>query len=268
MSAKGLLIDITKCVGCGACHDACATANGNPETPADEWSDKSWTAVVDKGNDTYVRKLCMHCEEPACASVCPVAALHKTPEGPVVYEADRCMGCRYCMMACPFEVPKYQWTSRTPLVRKCIMCAGRQKEGKIPACAEACPAGATTFGDREALLEEARTRIRENPGTYVDHVYGEKEVGGTSTLFLAPRSFASLGFPVNLDGTPLPELTFRVLEKIPNFAVTGGTALFGIYWIINRRMTLAHEDVAERPAGKGRADGGEVSRGNGKGVRS
>jgi formate dehydrogenase iron-sulfur subunit len=249
MGSKGMLIDITRCIGCGQCHDACAEANGNPQTPPETLSDRSWTAVLDKGGDVYVRKMCMHCQQPACASACPVAALYKTPEGPVVYDEARCMGCRYCMVACPFGIPRYEWSSREPRVRKCIMCADRLKEGKPTACSEACPTGATRFGDREELLAEARRRIRESSDTYFPHIYGEYEVAGTSVLFLAPKDFASLGFPSNLQEGPMPELTHGVLSKIPNFAMAGGTALFGIYWIINRRMTLAREEVARsRPA--------------------
>jgi formate dehydrogenase iron-sulfur subunit len=246
MGAKGTLIDITRCVGCGQCHDACAEANGNPQTPPETLSDQSYTAVLDKGNDIYVRKMCMHCDEPSCASVCPVAALKKTKEGPVVYDAGRCMGCRYCMVACPFEIPKYEWKSRVPRVRKCIMCAERLKEGKNTACSDACPTGATQFGDREELLAEARKRIAESPDTYFPHIYGEREVGGTSVLFLAPKDFAALGFPPRIPTEPMPELTYRVLSKIPNFALTGGVGLFGVYWIINRRMTLAREDAAQK----------------------
>jgi formate dehydrogenase iron-sulfur subunit len=192
----------------------------------------------------------MHCEEPACASVCPVAALRKTAEGPVIYDESRCMGCRYCMVACPFGIPKYEWDEKVPLVRKCIMCHERQAQGQIPACAEACPIEATKFGEREELLAEARQRIAESPDTYVDHIYGEHEVGVTSVLFLAPKEFASLGFPSNLGEAPLPELTYKVLSKIPNFAMVGGTFLFGIYWIVNRRMTLAAEDERRKNGGK------------------
>jgi formate dehydrogenase iron-sulfur subunit len=246
VSAKGLLIDVTQCVGCGACHAACASEHGNPDTPMETWNDRSWTAVLDKGDGVFVRKICMHCEQPACASVCPVAALHKTPAGPVSYRAERCMGCRYCMVACPFGVPKYEWEKPIPLVRKCILCDHRLAKGEPTACSEACPTGATKFGDREEMLTEARTRMESSPDTYEMHVFGEREAGGTSVFFLAPkgRSFASLGFPTNSGTEPLPELTFRVLSKIPTFAITAGTALFGIYWIINRRMTLAEEDVA------------------------
>jgi formate dehydrogenase iron-sulfur subunit len=251
MERHGLLIDITKCVGCGSCHDACAQANGNPQTPPETLSDQSWTAVLDKGNDVYVRRLCMHCAEPACASVCPVAALHKTPEGPVLYDESRCMGCRYCMVACPYQVPKYEWKSKVPRVRKCIMCAPRLKEGKGTACAEACPTGATLFGHPEELAAEAKARIAAEPGTYGERVFGLREAGGTSVLFLAPKGidFAALGFPANLPDDPLPELTNRVLSKIPNFAVVGAAALFGIHWIIGRRMELAREEARRRAAG-------------------
>jgi formate dehydrogenase iron-sulfur subunit len=260
MSSHGLLIDITKCVGCGQCHEACAQANGNPTTPPETLSDQSWTAVLDKGNDVYVRRLCMHCVEPACASVCPVAALHKTPNGPVLYDESRCMGCRYCMVACPYQVPKYEWSSRVPRVRKCIMCAPRLAQGKPTACSEACPTGATKFGDQEALMEEAQNRIREAPETYGSRVFGLREAGGTSVLFLAPKSvdFAALGFPDNLPGEPLPELTYRVLSKIPNFAVVGAAALFGIHWIIGRRMELAREGAAAEVTEGGTGGAGAV----------
>jgi formate dehydrogenase iron-sulfur subunit len=245
MSAKGLLIDITKCIGCGACHDACAEANGNPQTPAETWNHESWVCVRDAGGDVYVRRQCMHCDEPACASVCPVAALHKTEEGPVAYRAERCMGCRYCMVACPFGVPKYEWEKPTPLVRKCILCEPRLREGKPTACSEACPTGATRFGEREELLQEARALLLESPGTYEPHIFGEREVGGTCVLYLAPKGFdfEAIGLTVKAGQEPMPELTYRVLSKIPTFAEVTGTALLGLFWIINRRMTLAQEDV-------------------------
>jgi len=184
----------------------------------------------------------MHCEVPTCVSVCPVAALTKTPEGPVVYDRERCMGCRYCMMACPFEIPKYQWDSPVPVIGKCIMCAGRIKEGKNTACAEACQYGATTFGKKEDLIWEARTRIREKPGTYVNQIYGLTEAGGTSVMMLSNVPFDKLGMKTNLSTEPPAMRTWAVLSNIPNFVGVWGAFLFGIHWITARREDVAKAD--------------------------
>ncbi len=240
----GMLIDVTRCVGCLACESACNEANGNqpPENLRSLRYDK-WTVVrtvpVD-GEERSVRKLCMHCQDPSCVSVCPVGAFQKTPEGPVIYDQDRCMGCRYCIMACPYNVPTYEWNNpTTPRVRKCIMCYSKVKAGEPTACAAACPAEATLFGEREALLADAHKRISENPGTYFPHVFGEHEAGGTSVLFLADKDFVKLGFPGNLPEGPLPERTAQVLHRLPNVVVTAGAALMGLWWIVNRRQELA-----------------------------
>jgi formate dehydrogenase iron-sulfur subunit len=237
---KALLIDITKCIGCQACVYACKEANNLPEPDKEEGelSPSAYTVVKEK-EDVYYRRLCMHCNDPTCASVCPVKAFEKTPNGPVIYHSKKCIGCRYCIQACPFGVPTYEWKSNKPLVRKCTMCAERQKQGKITACAEACPTGATIFGDREELLNEARKRIKENPEMYVNHIYGEKEAGGTSVLILSNVEFEKLGFPTNLTDEPLSDLTWKIMSKIPNYVVVSGVFLYGIYWIINRRMELS-----------------------------
>jgi formate dehydrogenase iron-sulfur subunit len=181
----------------------------------------------------------MHCEVPTCASVCPVAALTKTPEGPVVYDAKRCMGCRYCMMACPFEIPKYQWDRPVPVVGKCIMCAGRLKEGKPTACAEACPAEATIFGKREDLIWEARTRLRQKPGAYVNQIYGLTEAGGTSVLVLSSVPFHKLDLKSNLPADPPAMRTWQVLSNIPDFVAVWGVLLYGVHWITSRREEVA-----------------------------
>jgi formate dehydrogenase iron-sulfur subunit len=235
---KALLIDITKCIGCKACVYACKEENHLPENEDEELTSSSYTVVKEK-DGVYYRRLCMHCNEPTCASVCPVKAFEKTTEGPVIYHGERCMGCRYCIQACPFGVPTYEWESTKPLVRKCTMCSERQKQGKITACSEACPTGATTFGDRDELLKEARKRIQENPGQYVDHIYGEKEAGGTSVLYLSSVPFEKLGFRTDLIEEPLSNLTWKIMSKIPNYVVVSGVFLYGIYWIINRRMEAA-----------------------------
>lgn len=181
----------------------------------------------------------MHCNEPTCVSVCPVGALAKSPEGPVSYDADKCMGCRYCMQACPFSVPQYEWdNSITPRVRKCDMCKDRVEAGLATACATACPTGATKFGDREQLITEAQERIRDHPGRYVDHIYGVAEVGGTSVLLLSAVPFETLGYSTKLLHDPLPQLTWEVLHKLPKVVGIGGVLMSGIWWITKRREAV------------------------------
>jgi formate dehydrogenase iron-sulfur subunit len=238
---KGILFDSTLCVGCGACYLACKERSHLPRTSGevlqDRLSAQTYT-VVNQLNGQFVRRLCMHCEVPTCASVCPVGALEKTEAGPVVYHEDRCIGCRYCMVACPFSIPKYEWKEVLPRVRKCDLCAERLAAGLPTACAEVCPTGATKFGDREELFEEAHARIAANPGRYVNHVYGLTEVGGTSVLLLSSVDFDSLGYSTNITQEPLPLLTWKVLQKVPNFVVAGGVLLGGIWWITSRRKDV------------------------------
>jgi formate dehydrogenase iron-sulfur subunit len=247
---NGLLIDITKCIGCNASRAACTAKNSLPEYPISEKDAEPLRAglftVVQKrtvlGNVLNVRRLCMNCVDPTCASVCPVGAFTKLASGPVTYDANKCMGCRYCMMACPFGVPTYEWTSRWPKVNKCNFCADRVSTGKQSACAEACPTGATLFGERNELIKEAHKRIAETPKGYVDHVYGEEEVGGTSVMYISPVPFGQLGLPTNLERDAMPQLTFRVLSKTPQIFTLAGTVLGGIYWITNRREEVARNE--------------------------
>ena len=235
---KGILFDSTLCIGCGACYQACKEKNDLPQTTdnylGDKLSAKTYT-VVNRRNGRFIRQMCMHCDTPTCASVCPVGALVKTSAGPVLYNEDKCMGCRYCMQACPFGVPRYEWDSALPRVRKCTLCSDRVAAGLATACATVCPTGATKFGDRDELIEEAKARIRANPDKYVDHIYGVEEVGGTSVLLLSDVSFESLGYRTDLSKEPLPLLTWNVLQEIPNLVSVGGVLMGGIWWITNRR---------------------------------
>jgi formate dehydrogenase iron-sulfur subunit len=240
--SKALLYDSTICIGCKQCEQACAAQNGLPYSDAiaaeDRQSEHKYTVVLTK-SDKFMRRLCMNCEDPACASACPVAALRKTAEGPVVYEADRCMGCRYCMLACPFGVPKYEWEKVFPKVCKCTMCPDRVAAGKPTSCAEICPTGATKFDERDALIAEAQQRLRENPGKYVNHIYGLNEVGGTSVLLLSSVAFEDFGYRTDLVTEAMPLLTYRVLTHVPDLVTLGSVLLGGIWWITNRRAEVA-----------------------------
>lgn len=230
----GILFDSTRCIGCGGCSAACKEQNGLPDEIESRTTAYTWT-TVDRREGAYVRRMCMHCLSPTCVSVCPVGAMKKTEAGPVDYDPDLCIGCRYCIMACPFDVPKYQWDKLLPVVGKCIMCTSRLAEGQAPACATVCPTGATKFGERDALIREARERIAAAPDRYVDHIYGLEEAGGTSVLMLAGVPFASLDLPGNLPHKPLPQLTWQVLSHLPDLVSVGAVALFGIHWITKRR---------------------------------
>ena len=242
--SKALLYDATVCIGCKQCEQACASQNGLPydDTIAaeDKQSAHKLTVVLTR-DDKFMRRLCMNCKEPSCASVCPVGALQKTAIGPVTYDPSKCMGCRYCMVACPFGVPKYEWGKLFPKVQKCTMCPDRVSAGKQTACAEICPTGATKFGERDDLVAEAQQRIRDNPGKYVNQIYGLEEVGGTSVLLLSSVSFQTFGYPATatISKDPLPMLTYRILSHIPDFVPLGGMVLGGIWWITHRREEVA-----------------------------
>lgn len=258
--SKSLLYDATICIGCKQCEAGCAQQNHlpyNDQIAAEQiTSDHKFTAVASK-DDKFMRRLCMHCQDPACASVCPVAALRKTPAGPVVYDEERCMGCRYCMAACPFSVPKYEWSKVLPKIRKCIMCPDRLAAGKQTACAEACPVGATKFGERDELIREAQERIRTNPSNYIPHVFGIEEVGGTSVLMLSGVPFEQWNMRLaDLPKDPLPLYTYRVLSRIPDFIPLGGVMLGGVWWITHRRDEVAAAEAEEKAKNEARKNKG------------
>jgi formate dehydrogenase iron-sulfur subunit len=242
--SKAILTDVTKCIGCLKCVSACKQANNlKPDIPRtwqkkDGLSARNWTSIIKKENNHYVRKQCRHCLEPACASACPVGALHQTDSGAVIYDKYKCLGCRYCMMACPYGVPRYDWDEPVPYIEKCILCYDRITDGRQPACTEICPTGATIFGERSELLKIAHERIKEDPGKYIDNVWGEFEVGGTSVLYLSDIDLGFLAYQTDLGNLPLPETTAPAMKAVP-FAFAGmGAAMYGVNWIIRRRMEL------------------------------
>lgn len=254
MSTMAILTDVTKCIGCEECVSACKRVNDTGEDKLWRWREKiddlsstRWTTIIKRENNHYVRKQCRHCLEPACVSVCPVGAMQKTPEGPVIYDGKICLGCRYCMMACPYGVPRYTWEQPVAFVRKCILCYHKIKSGELtqPACTSACPTNATIYGDRDTLLAEAHRRIKENPDKYIDKVWGEHEVGGTSVLYISDISLDFLGWKKDLGDKPLPIYTWKALRKVPPLFFGMGAAMYGIYWIIERRQKLAGEKAKE-----------------------
>ena len=259
-AGMGVLIDIARCVGCRSCEAACKAYHGFPEGEAQDLGPQAWTYVkttrlssprehMNLGSDgagTRTFKVqCMHCAEPACASACPVAALQKTPRGPVVYDAGRCIGCRYCMIACPFQIPRFEWRKALPAIKKCNMCAERQAAGQVPACVEACPMQALQFGPRDRLLAEAARRIASDRLRYVPAIYGAEEGGGTSILYVSDVPFEELGFPV-VTREPLPTYTWRVLGKLPGLVIGLGAALTAVETVIRKRMEMQGNEEREQ----------------------
>jgi formate dehydrogenase iron-sulfur subunit len=246
----GCLVDLSLCVGCRKCEAACNKANELPP-PEVSFEDKSvldrqrrpdaraftvvnrYDDVQCNGHSGFSKVQCMHCLDPACVSACIVGALTKDPDGPVRYDADKCMGCRYCMVACPFQIPAYEYDEvLTPRVMKCEYCFSRLEKGEIPACASICPEEAITFGPRRELLAIARDRVQAPPQPLrkreklIDHIYGEHEVGGTSWLYLATVPFTRLGF-LELPEKAPPRLTETIQHGVFKYFVPPLT-LFGL----------------------------------------
>ncbi len=258
--AIGVLHDSTLCIGCRRCEEACAVVNHRPapEVPYDDLSvlDKkrrttvnSFTVVnkyvpENSPRPVFRKQQCNHCQEPACASACFVKAFRKNPDGSVTYDPSLCVGCRYCMIACPFNIPAYDYDKViNPLVYKCTLCEPRLREGLLPGCVESCPTGALLFGKRMELLKIARERIDKTPGKYVDHIYGEKEMGGTNWLYISPVPHEELGQPV-LGATSVPELTSGALGAVPMVAGLWPVFLGGAYAITRRKEQIAAEEQA------------------------
>jgi formate dehydrogenase iron-sulfur subunit len=257
--ARTFLIDTTKCTGCRGCQVACKQWNqlkaektqffsGEGYQNPPQMSEYTFTRVKfrdyqknGQNEFAFYKEMCMHCNEPACASVCPVGAFKKTAEGPVIYDSKRCIGCRFCMMACPFGVPKYEWSKAFPLVRKCTGCYSRIKEGLEPACATACPT-AITYGSRADMIKEAEKRIKNRPDRYYKTIYGKEEAGGTSILYLTHQPLDELGFK-QVTKRPLPSYTWQALRLVPGIFLTVGGTLSLVSWFQHRKERIRLEEA-------------------------
>lgn len=258
----GVLVDTTLCIGCRKCEWACKLEHDLPTTPIEDYEDRSVFKDMrrpDIGSLTVVNEYelpgnphdpidvkvnCLHCDHPACVSACIVGAITKQKNGAVVWNSDKCIGCRYCMVACPFQIPAFEYDKALqPDILKCDFCYDRSKEDKIPACVEICPVEAMTYGKRYDILELAHKRIRREPDRYIDHVFGEHEAGGTSWAYLASREFADLDFP-RLGNNPMPGTSESIQHAIfayfiPPFALYA--LLGGIMWLSKNNVESKEE---------------------------
>ncbi|MFW6369064.1 MAG: 4Fe-4S dicluster domain-containing protein [Myxococcota bacterium] len=298
--SRAVLVDTTLCTGCRGCQVACKEENCNPPEPTTFFaapggyqnparlSSKTFSLVTfnemedERGRPQWIfaRRQCMHCEDPACASACLVGALEKQEDGSVTYDEDKCIGCRYCQLVCPFGAPALEWERPVAFIRKCNFCIDRVSDPRVPAqlnegtgtpdvlegekrerhlaarkkpaCVAACPTGALKHGERDELLREARQRIYRNPEKYVNHIYGEKEAGGTSWLYLASVPFDKLGFPANLGERSFPSYTNAAMGVVAPQVLGVGALLGGFYWFTRRRNDVAESESTDaKPAQDG-----------------
>ncbi len=225
------LFDATRCIDCRACMVACSVENRVPMNDSYIWV--AGQGVIGQYPDLTRGTMpyhCMHCLEPDCVSACPVGAWSKREDGPVIYDEDKCIGCRYCMNACPFGVPHFDWDKGLlggALMHKCAMCVQRLDAGQLPACVQTCPTEALVFGERSTLIAEAHSRIQAHPDRYVDHVFGEHENGGTSYLILSHVPFTVLGLP-QIGSTPVKNVSEAAMGLIIPVALGWGAILTGV----------------------------------------
>lgn len=258
MANFGFLIDASRCIDCRACLVACSVENNVSMKNTRIWIKETGVTGEFPDLKRYTAPFhCMHCVDPSCVSACTVGALQQNEDGIIVYDDDRCIGCRYCMYACPFEVPHFEWSKQFSLITKCDLCVSRLAEGETePACAATCPTDAIQFGSRGDMLALAHERIRSQPERYVDHIFGEHENGGTSTFYISPVPFDQLGFP-SIETTESPAHFNRIAteEGTPIIAATAAIGMTGIYLALehnskkNGPKTVHAEEKPER-AGK------------------
>lgn len=249
--ALGVLVDLTRCVGCRSCEAACNNEQklAAPDLPFDDQSvfehkrrttDIAYTVVnkyeVAEKEPVYRKMQCNHCNEPACLTSCFVNAYTKTKEGAVIYNPKVCVGCRNCMIACPFNIPAYSYSSPlNPLVKKCIFCYDtRLKNGRPPACVEICPQQVMTFGRRADLIKIGHERITADPAKYVDKIYGEKEVGGTSWMYLSNVDFDKVGLDNHMQNEPIISNVKDFLGTVPMVLAIWPALFSGIHLLATK----------------------------------
>ncbi len=252
-----VLVDTTRCVGCRSCEAACAEAHNLPGPDLGDTSvfDRIRTTSVKQltvvnryktaKGEVFAKKQCMHCNQPGCVAACLVKAMEKRREGAVTWGGN-CMGCRFCMVSCPFDVPKFEYESAVPKIQKCTLCWERLQKGGKPACVEACPTGTLVFGPRRALIEEANRRIYGEAGKYFPHIYGEREVGGTGYLYLAAVPFEQLGFRTDLGTTAYPEYSKGFLYSVPIVLFLWPAFLVGLNTLTRRDNAAKNREGGEK----------------------
>jgi len=257
--AVGMLYDATRCIGCQTCVVACTQANGlvpdnrrDPlhQAPGDlNYRTKTIIKLYKEaaGNEfSYVKQQCMHCVDPACAAACMFGGLKKDAKtGVVTWNGSLCVGCRYCEVACPYNVPKFRWDGFNPEIVKCEFCKERLAQGKEPACTTVCPKKAVIFGKREQLLKEAKLRIAQNPGKYYqDRVFGEKEGGGTQVLYLSHVAFDKLGLPA-LSDESIPGKYLKWQKRLYSYLVLPACLYAGLVATIRKNWDEHKEHMEE-----------------------
>ena len=288
---KAILFDGTRCIGCRSCEEACDEENASRKRKWSKESDKDFRKppeglsgdkwmhmsshelplkqgskrrpfnwddapeLMDEGQYAYSRHACMHCVEPACESACIVGALKKQENGAIIYDPAKCMGCRYCMIACPFDIPRWEWHKALPYIRKCNMCNDRQKAGKIPNCVDNCPGSsdgpALIFGNRYDLLYEAEKRIHEDTNRYYPHVFGRTELGGTGVIYIMDKhlSPAQIGFTGKYDTRSIPNYAACPQSTVPYWVGGLGALFSGLYWLMKRREKVMEAEGNEEKKG-------------------